>query len=383
MARSPRDRGTGAVRKLPSGRWQVRMLVNGKHVSLGSYPQKADANAALRGALGRQDTGTWVDPREGRITFCTYADDWIAGRHALAMRTKHDYEDLLRLHLNPAFGATPLAELSVMSVRRWWASASGPDGHGRAPKTYRLLRGILNTAVEDGLIARNPCRIKGAGADNTPERPTVTVEQVYAIADAISPRYRALVLLAAFTGLRFGELRALRRKRLDLDRATVTIASQDGNVQRDRSGEAHFTRPKSRAGARTVAIPAPIVEEMRAHLALVGDHGPEALVFPADKSADGMRPFHAEAFGRQWRKALTKIDGLPAGLVFHDLRHTGNTLAAGTGASTRELMARMGHASPRAALIYQHASAERDRAIAEALGAQISMAREARSAQTL
>jgi integrase len=88
---------------------------------------------------------------------------------------------------------------------------------------------------------------------------------------------------------------------------------------------------------------------MKAHLELVGDHGPGAPVFPADKSVDGMRPFHVEAFGRQWRKALAKVDGLPDGLVFHDLRHTGNTLAAGTGASTRELMARMGHASPRAA----------------------------------
>lgn len=254
MARAPRDRGTGAVRKLPSGRRQARVLVDGKHISLGSYAQKADANAALRDALGRQDTGTWVDPREGRTTFGTYADDWIAGRHDLAMRTRHDYEDLLRLHLKPAFGTTPLADISVLTVRRWWSRASGPDGHGRAPKTYRLLRGILNTAVEDGLIARNPCRIKGA--DDTPERPTVTVEQVYAIADAISPRYRALVLLAAFTGLRFGELRALRRKRLDLEASTVTVAPEDGNVQRDRSGAAHFTRPKSRAGARTVAIPA-------------------------------------------------------------------------------------------------------------------------------
>ena len=116
-------------------------------------------------------------------------------------------------------------------------------------------------------------------------------------------------------GLRFDELRALRRKRLDLDRATVLAAPEDGNVQRDRSGAAHFTRPKSRAGARTVAIPAPVVEEMRVHLALVGDHAPEALVFPADKSADGMRPFHGEAFGRHWRKALATVDGSPEGLV--------------------------------------------------------------------
>ena len=371
MARAPRDRGTGSVRKLPSGRWQARVLVNGKHVSLGSFAQKADANAALRASLAAQDAGTWVDPREGRVAFGTYASEWVASRHDLAMRTRQDYEDLLRLYLTPVFGATALADISVLAVRRWWAQASGPEGHGRAPKTYRLLRAVLNTAVDDGLIARNPCRVKGAGADNTPERPALSVDQVYAIAGAIVPRYRALVLLAAFTGLRLGELRALRRKRLDLDAATVTVAPEDGNVQRDRSGAVHFTRPKSRAGVRTVAVPAPVVAEMRAHLEFVGDHGPEALVFPGDKSADGMRPFHAEAFGRHWRKALSSVEGLPAGLVFHDLRHTGNTLAAGTGASTRELMARMGHASPRAALIYQHASAERDRAIAEALAAQI------------
>ena len=380
MARAPRDRGTGSVRKLPSGSWQARVLVNGRHVSLGSFAQKADANAALRASLAAQDAGTWVDPREGRVAFGTYAGEWVSSRHDLAMRTRQDYEDLLRLHLLPAFGATTLADISLLAVRRWWAQASGPEGHGRAPKTYRLLRVILNTAVDDGLIARNPCRVKGAGADNTPERPALNVEQVYAIAGAIVPRYRALVLLAAFTGLRLGELRALRRKRLDLDAATVTVAPEDGNVQRDRSGAVHFTRPKSRAGARTVALPAPVVDEMRAHLALVGNHGQDALVFPADKSTDGTRPFHAEALGRQWRKALVSVDGLPPGLVFHDLRHTGNTLAAGTGASTRELMARMGHASPRAALIYQHASAERDRAIAEALAAQINRRTASRAA---
>ena len=371
MTRTPCDRGTGSIRKLPSGRWQARVLLEGKHVALGSFTQKADANAALRDAFGRQDAGTWVDPRHGRVAFGFYADDWVAGRHDLAMRTKQDYEDLLRLHLKPAFGSTPIADISAVSVRRWWAKASGPDGHGRAPKTYRLLRTILNTAVEDGLIPRNPCRIKGAGSDNTPERPTVTVEQVYTIADAITPRYRGLVILAAFTGLRFGELRALRRKRLDLQGAAVTVAPDDGNVQRDRHGASHFTRPKSRASVRTVAIPAPVIHELEAHFRLIGDLGPDSLVFPADKSADGMRPFHAEAFGRHWRKALASIKGLPEGVRFHDLRHTGNTLAATTGASTRELMARMGHASPRAALIYQHASADRDRAIADALAAQI------------
>ena len=102
MTGTPRDRGTGSIRKLPSGRWQARVLLEGKPVALGSFTQKADANAALRDAFGRQDAGTWVDPRHGRVAFSSYADDWVAGRHDLAMRTKQDYEDLLRLHLQPA-----------------------------------------------------------------------------------------------------------------------------------------------------------------------------------------------------------------------------------------------------------------------------------------
>jgi integrase len=379
VAQVRRDKGTGGIRKLPGGRWQVRVVADGKRLSIGSFVYKADANAALRDYFTRQGAGTWVDPAEGRVSFSRYATEWLAGRHDLAMRTRQDYEDLLRLHLIPAFGSTPVSGMTVMTVRRWWGEASGPEGHGRAPKSYRLLRTILNTAVEDGLISRNPCRIKGAGADNAAERPTVTVGQVYEIADAIVLRYRALVLLAAFTGLRLGELRALRCKRLDLMAAVVSVGPEDGNVQRHRSGAPQFTRPKSRAGVRNVALPASVVEELKLHLALVGSDAPEALVFPGDKSLDRMRPFHAEAFGRQWRKALGQVEGLPAGLRFHDLRHTGNTLAASTGASTRELMARMGHASARAALIYQHASAERDRAIADALEAQITKANASRS----
>jgi hypothetical protein len=97
-----------------------------KHVSLGSFAQKADANAALRASLAAQDSGTWVDPRDGRVAFGTYAGECVAGRHDLAMRTRQDYEDLLRLYLLPAFGATALADISVLAVRRWWAQASGP-----------------------------------------------------------------------------------------------------------------------------------------------------------------------------------------------------------------------------------------------------------------
>lgn len=89
-------------------------------------------------------------------------------------------------------------------------------GTASVAKSYRVLRAILNTAVEDGLIRRNPCRIKGAGDDKTSERQVLDIDRVYAIVEAFGGRYRAPVLLATFTSLRFGELAALRRRDVDL-----------------------------------------------------------------------------------------------------------------------------------------------------------------------
>ena len=83
-------------------------------------------------------------------------------------------------------------------------------------KAYRLLKAILNTAVDDGIIRRNPCRIKGAGQEASAERPVLTITEVYALADAIDQRYRALVLLGTFASLRWAELAALRPSDIDL-----------------------------------------------------------------------------------------------------------------------------------------------------------------------
>ena len=95
-----------------------------------------------------------------------------------------------------------------------------------AAKAYRLLRAVFNTALDDGLIKRNPCRIKGAGNEHSPERPVLTVTQVYALADAVGLRYRALILLAAFTSLRWAELAALAPADIDLDARTVRVTRQ-------------------------------------------------------------------------------------------------------------------------------------------------------------
>ncbi|HET6873639.1 MAG TPA: site-specific integrase [Acidimicrobiales bacterium] len=355
--RTARRRTRGAVDQLPSGRWRARFTTpDGRRLSA-TVATKREADAWLAGHTTDIGRGVWVDPDRGRITLKSYTAEWIAQRHDLRPRTADDYRDIIRVHINPALGAKPLNRLSPSDVRAWYAAMSAKVP-GRARKAYRLLRTILNTAVADEIIPRNPCRVRGAGQDRSAERPIATVAQVAELADAMDDRLRALVLLAAWCGLRRAELLALRRRDLDLLHATARV---ERSMHTLRDNSVVIGPPKTAAGTRTVAIPPHIIADLDAHLADHVGAGADALLFSEAKGG----PLRLYTVERAWRRARQKV-GL-AELRLHDLRHTGNTLAAATGASTKELMARMGHASPQAALIYQHATADRDRAIAEAL----------------
>jgi integrase len=158
------------------------------------------------------------------------------------------------------------------------------------------LRAVLNTAVDDELIRKNPCRIKGADQDNSPERPTVTIGEVYAIADAIKPWWRALVLMAAFSSLRWSELIALRRRHLDLERGLVTVKAKLAEL----GGQFETGLPKSKAGVRVVAIPMVIVPDVVAHLAEWSESGANGRVFVGPRGATPKR----SNFNRYWHQAL-------------------------------------------------------------------------------
>jgi integrase len=336
-------------------------------VSLGTNSTKADANRRLTLAAADESRGAWVDPRRSQLLLEEYADNWMVSRpEPLAPRTVELYRGLLRNHIVPTFGRVELGQITTAAVRRWHAElvADAPAAT-RAAKAYRLLRAILATAVEDELIVKNPCTIRGAGVEHSPERPVATIPQVYALANAVEPGYRVLVLAAAFSSLREGELFGLRRRRIDLLHSSIRVVEQ---LQSLSNGRVLVGPPKSKAGTRTVRIPALLVPELKAHLAEYVAPDGDALVFCGPKGA----PMRREHWARKWGEAR-RVVGLD-GLHFRDLRHTGNTLAASTGASTKELMARMGHASPRAALIYQHATEERDAAIASAINELIARA---------
>lgn len=364
----------GRVRKLPSGRFQARYLgPDGvDRPADTTFATKRDAEVWLTHTEVAIRAGGWIDPDLGNVTFATFAAGWLRDR-VLKPRTAELYDGLLRNHLLPFFGNRPLSDIRESDVRRWRKERldAGPHAARRfgpvtVAKAYRLLHAMMATAADDKLITRNPCRIRGAGEEHSPERPVLPMSSVLRLLDASPPRYRAMLLLATFASLRFGELAALRRTDLDLDDCVVRVMR---NTAQMNDGRLIEQEPKSRAGRRTVAFPREIVGELRWHLECFAEPGREGLVFVGPKGGRLRR----SNFRDLWLVAV-KDAGVDE-LHLHDLRHTGNTMAAATGASLRELMERMGHSSSRAAMIYQHASRDRDQAIAAAMGTALSAAK--------
>ncbi|KAA0236031.1 MAG: site-specific integrase [Actinobacteria bacterium] len=357
-----RRRTFGSIRKLPSGQYQARYTdeTGRRFTAPGTFPTKSDASHWLADVETSMAGGTWVDPEAGRIPCSEYSRSWLEHRPGLRPRTVDLYEGQLERHILPELGQRTLREITPAAVRAWYGDLvrNTPDGSLIAAKCYRLLRAILETARVDGLIGRNPCLIEGAGAERSPERPVATLAQVWALADAVPHRYRALVLTAAFAGLRFGELAALTRSSVDLDAGLITIA--ESLVQHD-DGTLRIGPPKSEAGRRMFTIPWALVPELQKHLDTYVGPEADARLFIGPKGGLLRR----SNWHTLWDRARKEVG--PPGFHLHDLRHTCNTLTAATGASTSELMHRMGHASPRAALRYQHATRERDVAIAQAL----------------
>lgn len=309
----------------------------------------------------------WVDPAAGRILFREYAKEWMGNRPKLAPKTRELYEQQLRCHVLPTFGDTPLNRITRRQVRAWHAGLVVSGSQVLAAKCYRLLTAIMNTAADDELVGGNPCRIKGAGAEKSPERPLATVKQALAIAEVIDQRYRALVLLAAFCGLRLGEVLGLTRADLDLLHRRVSITKQRQELG---TGIA-LAEPKSEAGIRRVSIPAEIVPDLQRHLAKWAQPGLVGALFTGPRGG-----FRRSTFYKAWREALghkaVKKAGVDPRLRPHDLRHLANVLAARVpGTTTKDLMARIGHASAAASLRYQHATEDADRAMAAGIDAAI------------
>jgi integrase len=350
----------GSVRTLPSGRYQASYWFEGRrHVASRTFGTKTDARLFLDDVSTTLTRGDWIDPDAGRRNFAQYAQEWLVQRTELRPLSRDQYSSLITNHLNPAFGHMELARVSAGQVRSWHAQTVARRP-GAAANAYRLLRAIFNTAVTDELVTRNPCRVKGAGADRAKERVIPTVAQVEALMSAMPAQLRAAVALAAWGTLRRGEVLGLRRGDIDLEAGTVRVERSLGER---RNGDLMIGPPKSAAGVRTVHMPTSALRVIEDHLDDFVGPGLHVSLF-VGRTGQPLRPRGIED---AWRAARVEV-GLPE-MRFHDLRHFAGTMAAAAGASTKEVMARGGWSSPQMALRYEHATQHRDRFIAEALEA--------------
>ena len=347
----------GTVRKRPSGRWQAVYWQEGSLHSAGTFATKADALARLSTVEADFRRGAWIDPSAGQVTLKSYANEWIARRPDLAVRTRELYEDLLRLHILPYLGQTAIAALTPSRVRAWNATLAA-EHPSTASKAYRLLSTMMRNAVDDDLIAKTPCKVIGAATEHAAERPIATVAEIVALSMAVPGRLQLLIEMAAWCQLRRGELLGLRRSDVDLMHGTIRI-ERSRNFRRD--GSSLTKSPKTASGIRTLSIPPNILKSLAVHMDSFTSADKHSLLFTSETGT----PLTATSLQRAWSKARSSISR--PDLHLHDLRHTGLTLAAATGATTAELMHRAGHASASASLRYQHATRDRDQVLAHAL----------------
>jgi integrase len=358
-----RARSFGNIRKLPSGRYQARYWHLGRQIPAeDTFATKTDARAWLASVETDIRRGEHVNPAASYVQFAEYATEWLATR-PIRPRTRDTYASQLA-HILPTYERACLSEITPHDVRRWHGQLSRSGlNRNTVAKVYRLFRTIMATAYDDGLVRANPVAIRGAAAEYVPERPLLDWSDVEALAAAIEPRFSALVWTAAISGLRFGELAGLSLHDIDLDVGTIRIDRALGFVKG--SGPT-IGPPKSLAAHRTVAIPPALCGLLEAHLARFAEPGGGAIVFTSLKGS----PLLNRYFSPYWQ-AAKETAGIGPHVRFHDLRHLAGTEAASAGASLREVMARMGHASSSAALRYLKAAASRDRAIADAIGTRL------------
>ncbi|MBM4484445.1 tyrosine-type recombinase/integrase [Rhodococcus hoagii] len=369
MARTTKRtrRSFGQLRQLPSGRWQAKYT--GPDLAVHRAPTTFDAKDYAEGWLAEQrkqiDLGTWTPPREAaqqraeRVrTFAEYAEPWLEHR-PIRPRTRESYRYLLDTLILPVLGDRVLSQITAADVRAWHHGL-GTRYATRNARAYGVLTAVFNSAVDDELIDRSPARIKGAGqVKHRREIDVLSPAELAALADAMPDELRLSILLAAWCGLRRGETFELRRKDLSADHSVLSITR--GVTYRDR--QFIVGPPKTKESIRKVTIPPHLHAEIERHLTEHVEPGRDALLFP-DPAGGHMREW---TYRKRFDAATAEIGR--DDLHLHDLRHFGGVMAAHAGATTKEVMDRLGHVTSSAAMRYQHTASGRAEMVADRLSA--------------
>jgi integrase len=368
----------GAIRKLPSGRYQASYVgPDGvRYAAPQTFSDDVRSPGGLKPRTGRDkaqewlrarrsdiERGAWTSPRvlEAEAAaaakkaeserFGLYAETWVSQRVSgkglpLRPKTRAEYERQLRGGLS-RFKGDLLTEITPARVRTWHADRM-TSGKTAAGAEARLLRAILNTALVDGLITSNPVPSNLTRTQTGKKHRPPTIDELTVILDEIGPFFRLAILLAAYGGLRTGEWRALRRRDLTVSDGRVLVDVERAAQYIPRVGWV-VGKPKSDEGVRIVPLPKGLTGDVETHLQQFVGPFPDDLIFPPVKSGAFL---HDRQFNRHWNRARDAA-GIRDVVREHDLRGFAGTAYAQSGATLRETMAFLGHSTTAAAMAYQ------------------------------
>lgn len=350
----------GSIRKLPSGRWQARYP--GPDGSLIAAPTTFAARTEAARYLARVqadlERGSWQDHRLGRISFAEWMERWLTSNPSKRSTTPARDTTVLRTHALPLLGGRPMSSITPLDIKGVvdeMASKLAPD---TVRTNLAVIRAVFNAAVGAEILARSPVRAIRTPRPENRDRPTLSMEEILRLADAIGDRYRALLLVGAIVGLRWSEAIGLRVRDVDFLRRTLTVSQTISEVE----GRLAVAATKSRKSCRTMSVPQFVVDELAQHAARFGRSGDD-LVFVGPKGGALRRSFASRTFGPAVAAA-----GLDDRVTFHGLRHVAASLMVEAGVHPRVIQQRLGHATARLSMeLYAHVPEAADRDVAQKL----------------
>jgi integrase len=335
---------------------------------------RKDAEAELARLLSDLHKGTLVDA--SKLTVEAYLWQWLDGKHGLSQVSVERYREIIARGIAPTLGALELQKLKPAHIRDWLSGMVKAGSRKRSPLSartvrhaYRVLRASLQEAVKLEMLARNAAEAVSPPRLKADEIEILTADQIAAVLDALQDsRLHPIVSLAVYSGMRRGELLALRWQDVNLDGASLKV---ERSLEETRAG-LRFKSPKTKHGRRAISLPRSAVEMLRDHrkaqLELrfqlgMGKHESDALVFC---NHDGS-PISPNYISKIWRLKISSVPGLPK-VSFHSLRHSHASALIAAGIDVVTVSRRLGHSSPVITLgVYAHLFSKTDDGAAAAI----------------
>ena len=325
-----------SIKKQSSGKWRARYRDASGKEHAKHFERKVDGQRWLDEVTAAVVTGQYVNPKAGRVTFRDYAEQWrVAQVHRPSSRTH--VEAMLRNHAYPVFGTRALADVLPSEVQAWVKALSVRLQPATVGVVHSLVSSVFSAAVRDRRVVANPCVGTRLPKRVVQHVEPLTTEEVAALSVAVPDHLRALVTLAAGTGMRQGECFGLTQDRVDFLRKTLRVDRQLVGMV---GGPPEFGPPKTNASVRTIPLPNVVVDALAAHLAEFPVE-PDGLLFTTTFGKRLTRSWFGHAVWSPAREAAS----LPKGTRFHDLRHYYASLLIRHGESVKVVQARLGHAS--------------------------------------